>query len=141
MAARGLQGLRARRYCRALDRYLEHGVIRFTAMREQAKDQLIRDWAAHVATQPEKGSLILAHTRADVAELNQCGRSVLKQRGELGPEVKVETRREVTREDGTPAIERGERPFAPGDRVTFSVERSRPRGEERESWNRALGQH
>jgi ATP-dependent exoDNAse (exonuclease V) alpha subunit len=54
-----------------------------------------------------------------VADLNQRARSILKRRGELGPEVKVETLREVTRDDGSVAVERGERVFAPGDRVMF----------------------
>jgi Ti-type conjugative transfer relaxase TraA len=103
----------------ALASYQEHGAIRFTATREQAKDRLIGDWAHQRDSQPEKRSLILAHTRADVAELNQRARAVLKQRGELGPEVKVETWREVTRDDGSLAIERGERVFAAGDRVMF----------------------
>ncbi|HEY2483653.1 MAG TPA: Ti-type conjugative transfer relaxase TraA, partial [Candidatus Binataceae bacterium] len=103
----------------ALVSYQEHGAIRFTATREQAKDRLIGDWAHQRDSQPEKRSLILAHTRADVAELNQRARAVLKQRGELEPEVKVETSREVTRDDGSLAIERGERVFAAGDRVMF----------------------
>jgi hypothetical protein len=51
--------------------------------------------------------------------LNQRARAILKRRGELGPEVKVETWREVTRDDGSLATERGERVFAPGDRVMF----------------------
>jgi ATP-dependent exoDNAse (exonuclease V) alpha subunit len=54
-----------------------------------------------------------------VADLNQRARTILKRRGELGPEVKVETLREVTRDDGSVAVERGERVFAPGDRVMF----------------------
>jgi Ti-type conjugative transfer relaxase TraA len=101
----------------ALDRYHERGAIRFVAGREQAKDQLIRDWAEQLTSQPGKSSLILAHTRADVAELNQRARSVLKQRGKLGPEVRVETWREISREDGSIGIERGAAVFAPGDRV------------------------
>jgi Ti-type conjugative transfer relaxase TraA len=103
----------------ALNRYYQHGAIRFAATREQVKDQLIQDWAAHGATRPEKSSLILAHTRADVEKLNQRARSVLKDRRELRSEVKVETWREVTCDDGSTAIESGERSFAPGDRVMF----------------------
>jgi Ti-type conjugative transfer relaxase TraA len=103
----------------AFESYQEHGAIRFTATRAQAKDRLIGDWADQRDSQPEKSSLILAHTRADVTDLNQRAREVLKQRGELGPEVKVETWREVTRDDGSLTIQRGERVFAPGDRVKF----------------------
>jgi len=103
----------------ALDRYQEHGAIRFAASRERAKGDLIRDWSDQRAAQPEKISLILAHTQADVGELNQRARGALKRLGGLGPEVRVETWREVTRDDGSVAIECGDRLFAPGDRVMF----------------------
>jgi Ti-type conjugative transfer relaxase TraA len=103
----------------ALASYQEHGAIRFSENREQAKGRLIGDWAAQRARAPEKSSLILAHTRADVAELNQQARSVLKQGGQLGPEVKIETWREVAREDCSLAVERADRLFAPGDPVMF----------------------
>ena len=103
----------------ALASYREHGAMRFAATREQAKDRLIGEWAEQRGSQPEKSSLILAHTRADVMDLNQRARAVLKKRGELGHEINVETWREVTRDDGSLAVERGERVFAPGDRVMF----------------------
>ena len=103
----------------ALARYQEHGAIRFAATREQVKDRLIGDWADERDSQPEKSSLILAHTRADVTELNRRARAALKRRGQLGPEVKVETLREAMRDDGSLAIEHWERDFAPGDRVMF----------------------
>jgi len=104
---------------KALDRYHQNGAIRFAATREQAKDQLLRDWSQHRGRYPEKDHLILAHTRADVAELNHGAREALKERGELGSDVRVETRRELARDDGAVAIERGERNFAAGDRVMF----------------------
>ena len=103
----------------ALASYQEHSAIRFTTTREQAKDRLIGDWADLRDSQPEKSSLILAPTRADVTELNRRARAVLKQRGELKHEVKVETLREVKRDDGSLTVERGERLFATGDRVMF----------------------
>jgi ATP-dependent exoDNAse (exonuclease V) alpha subunit len=87
--------------------------------REQATDRLIGDWADQRDSHPEKSSLIFAHTRADVRELNQRARAVLKQRGELGSDVKVQTWREVTGDDGSLASDRGERAFAHGDRVMF----------------------
>jgi Ti-type conjugative transfer relaxase TraA len=103
----------------ALDRYREHGAIRFAGTREQAKDQLIRDWSEHRATHREKSHLILAHTRAEVAELNRRAHEVLKERGELGSDLKVETWRELIRDDGGVGVERGARNLAPGDRVMF----------------------
>ena len=88
--------------------------------RERAKDELIRAWGDDRAAQgAEKASLILAHTRADVRELNQQAREILKQRGELGPELKIEVERELMAPDGTLTHERGERSFAPGERVMF----------------------
>jgi Ti-type conjugative transfer relaxase TraA len=103
----------------ALERYHRHGAIRFAVTRDQAKAQLIREWSKQRAADPEKSTLILAHSRADVAELNQRARSVLKERGDLGGDVKVETWREVTHEDGSTGIARGQRLFATGDRMMF----------------------
>jgi Ti-type conjugative transfer relaxase TraA len=104
---------------RALGRYHERGAIRFAATRANAKDQLIRDWAELRGERSEKSNLVLAHTRADVADLNQRARTILKRRGELEREVKVQTSRQVAREDGSIALEVSERVFAPGDRVMF----------------------
>ena len=67
----------------------------------------------------EKASLILAHTRANVRELNLQARSILRERGQLGQEVRVEVARELAADDGTISIERGERHFAPSERVMF----------------------
>ena len=52
-------------------------------------------------------------------ELNLQARSILRERGELGQEVRVEVARELAADDGTISIERGERYFAPGERVMF----------------------
>ena len=105
---------------RAFNRYQAHHAIHFGETRGNAKDDLIKDWteyrAAHGA---EKASLILAHTRADVRELNLQTRGILKERGELGKEARVEVVRELAAEDGTISIERGERYFAQSDRVMF----------------------
>ena len=105
---------------RAFDRYQEHGAIHFAENRSRAKEELIKSWSKYRAAQgAEKASLILAHTRADVRELNLQARSILRERGELGQEVRVEVARELAADDGTISIERGERHFAPGERVMF----------------------
>ncbi len=104
---------------RAFDRYQQHGAIHFAENRSEAKEELISAWAKYRAAAPEKAALILAHTRADVRELNLNARAILKERGALGPEVRVEVARELQADDGTIAIERGERLFAQGDRVMF----------------------
>ncbi len=105
---------------RAFDRYHQHGAIHFGESRSKAKGDLIREWSDYRAAQgAEKTSLILAHTRADVRELNLSARAILRERGELGREVKVEVARELLAPDGSISIERGERHFAPGERVMF----------------------
>ena len=105
---------------RALELYHDHDAIHFVEDRGRAKEELIRSWgddrAAHGA---EKASLILAHTRADVRELNQRAREILRERGELGREITVEVERELMAPDGTLTIERSERDFAGGERVMF----------------------
>jgi Ti-type conjugative transfer relaxase TraA len=105
---------------RAFNRYQAHHAIHFGETRGNAKEDLIKDWSEHRAAQgAEKASLILAHTRADVRELNLQARAILKERGELGKEARVEVGRELAADDGTISIERGERYFAQGDRVMF----------------------
>jgi ATP-dependent exoDNAse (exonuclease V) alpha subunit len=59
----------------------------------------------------ENLSLMLAHTRADVHELNTRARTILRQRGKLGTETKVGVVREVMEPDGSITVERGERRF------------------------------
>jgi Ti-type conjugative transfer relaxase TraA len=105
---------------RAFNRYQAHGAIHFAEDRKQAKEDLIKGWAKYRATHgAEKATLILAHTRADVRELNLQARTILKERGELGQDVKVEVARELSADDGSISIERGERYIAAGERVMF----------------------
>ena len=47
-------------------------------------------------------------------ELNLQARGILRERGELGKESRVEVARELAADDGTISIERGERYFAQG---------------------------
>jgi len=90
----------------ALDRYADAGMVRGHATREEAKAALVEGWAAERNAAPDKSQVILAHTRADVAELNQLARSTLREGGELGRDQAVQTGR-------------GERAFAAGDRLMF----------------------
>lgn len=106
---------------RALELYHEHDAIHFAPSRERAKDDLIRSWGED-RTAPEgaeKAALILAHTRADVRDLNERARDVLKERRELGPELTVGVEREIMALDGSLTRERGERSFAMGERIMF----------------------
>ena len=101
---------------RALERYQAHGAVEFATTRSEAKDRLIQEWAKHLAAEPDGSMLILAHTRADVRDLNNRARQVLMERGGLGSDFSIMVSREVTQADGTVAVERSERILARGDR-------------------------
>src|SRR5229473_3247856 len=103
----------------ALERYQVHGAVELAATRSEAKDRLIRQWAKHLAAEPDGTALILAHTRADVRDLNDRARQVLKERGGLGNDFSVVVSREVMHSDGTVAVESSQQFLAHGDRVMF----------------------
>ncbi|MDO8324253.1 MAG: Ti-type conjugative transfer relaxase TraA, partial [Phenylobacterium sp.] len=95
----------------ALDRYEAAGMVCGHGTREAARGALVEGWDIVRQARPEASQLMLAHTRADVAELNQLARRRLRETGDqhvgaLGPDHLVQT-------------ERGERFFAAGDRVMF----------------------
>ena len=90
----------------ALDAYRAHGMVSVSASRDEARQRLMEGWANERGRLPEKSRLILAHTNDDVQVLNRLARARLKEAGELGDDVSVQT-------------ERGRRPFATGDRVMF----------------------
>ncbi len=90
----------------ALDRYEAAGMVRGHDTREAARSALVDGWDALRQGRPEASQVMLAHTRADVAELNQLARGRMRDAGALGADQVVQT-------------ERGERAFAPGDRVMF----------------------
>jgi hypothetical protein len=90
----------------ALGRYERAGMVQGHGTREEARAALVDGWAAERAAAPERSQVILAYTRADVAELNGLARDRLRQAGELGPDQVVQT-------------ERGARAMASGDRLMF----------------------
>jgi len=90
----------------ALDRYEAAGMVHAHDTREAARSALVDGWDAVRQARPEASQVMLAHTRADVAELNQLARARMGAAGELGPEQLLQT-------------ERGPKAFAPGDRVMF----------------------
>jgi Ti-type conjugative transfer relaxase TraA len=104
---------------RALERYQTHGAVEFAATRSDAKQRLIQEWAKHLAAEPDRSTLILAHTRADVRDLNDRAREVLKKHGQLGNDVPVAISRELMQSEGIVVIEHSERILARGDRVMF----------------------
>jgi Ti-type conjugative transfer relaxase TraA len=90
----------------ALDRYEAAGMVSPHETREAARSALVDGWDAVRQARPEASQVMLAHTRADVAELNQLARGRMRDAGALGEDQVIQT-------------ERGERTLAPGDRVMF----------------------
>jgi len=90
----------------ALGRYTAAGMVQGAETREAACTALVAGWDAERRMAPAQSRVILAYTRADVAELNRLARERLATAGELGPEQVVQT-------------ERGERAMAAGDRLMF----------------------
>ena len=90
----------------ALGRYTAAGMVQGAETREEARAALVAGWDAERRMAPAQSRVILAYTRADVAELNRLARERLAAAGELGPEQVVQT-------------ERGERAMAAGDRLMF----------------------
>ena len=94
---------------KALEIYHNHGHIRELPTREEAKEQLLKEWADHQAEHKHNHgtSLMMAYTNRDVGELNQGARQYRKLHGEL-------------RGAGyTFMTEKGERTFSTGDRIIF----------------------
>jgi hypothetical protein len=81
-------------------------MVRGHETREAARSALVDGWDAVRQARPEASQVMLAHTRADVAELNQLARGRMRNAGALGEDQVIQT-------------ERGERTFAAGDRVMF----------------------
>ena len=94
----------------ALGVYREADMVRFAPDREAARAALIAAWKPDYLGRKPDGrateTLILAQTNADVLALNAMARSVLQADGMLADEARFVTAR-------------GERMFAPGDRVLF----------------------
>ncbi len=90
----------------ALDAYRAHGMVHAAVTREEARGALIAGWEGARRQSPETSRLILTHTNDDVRALNRLARARLKEAGELGTDVAVQT-------------ERGGRLFAAGERVMF----------------------
>ena len=90
----------------ALVRYDGAGSIIAHETREAAKAALVAAWAEGRRSNPDARQLLLAHTRADVADLNLLARRQMKASGALGEDHPIETTR-------------GVRAFAVGDQVVF----------------------
>ena len=82
----------------ALAAYAAHGRITHTRDRCEALDRLVADWQA--SSDPD-GTVMIAHYRRDVAELNARARSAMRALGRLGDS----------------ELDAGETSFATGDRI------------------------
>lgn len=90
----------------AIERYDAAGAVHRHDTRDDARRALVVDWMADRERDPAASQMLLAYTRADVAELSRLARETLREAGRLGPNQAVETTG-------------GERAFAVGDRVMF----------------------
>lgn len=94
------------RTAQAIEAYEAAGMVQGHATREDAALALVEGWAKVRHEQPGLSQVMLAHTRADVAQLNELAREQLTEAGVLGVGQAV-------------ATDRGVRTFAQGDRVMF----------------------
>lgn len=84
--------------------YSERGHVRLLDSREESKQAIARDYVAD--NRDGSSALILAHTNADVEDINKLVRSERQRLGQIDQGERYKT-------------ERGERQFAAGDRVVF----------------------
>jgi Ti-type conjugative transfer relaxase TraA len=90
----------------ALSAYEDRGHVHAAETREQSRTHLIERWDRDRAAAPAASRIILTHTNDEVQALNQAARQRLRIAGQLGEDVVVHA-------------ERGDRTFAPGDRIMF----------------------
>lgn len=90
----------------ALGRCERAGGVQGHGSQEEARAAVVTGWAAGRHRSPHESRIMLAHTRADVAELNRLARDAMRGAGALGTEHQVQT-------------EAGPRAMAAGDRVMF----------------------
>ena len=86
--------------------YEQAGHVHVAASREAAREALVGQWDRDRQRNPEASRIILTHTNDEVGELNQAARGKMREAGVLGEDIALK-------------VERGERAFAPGDRVMF----------------------
>lgn len=98
--------LATERTAEAISAYSRHDRVHFADTREAARADLIDRWARDRSEAPGASRIILTHTNDEVHKLNTSARDRLRANGELDEDVMIST-------------ERGQREFAPGDRVMF----------------------
>jgi len=97
----------------ALDMLDAKGRLKLAPTRDDALEELISAWSADKTALDQK--IILAATRAEVAELNARARAVLVSNGTIDDSRGTDV--EIKRRDGSTDMRR----FAPGDRIVFTM--------------------
>lgn len=90
----------------ALQAYTQAGMVIESETRQAAREALIDRWDRDRLMHPDRSGMIFTHTNEECDELSGLARDRLKQHGMLIQEAAVQT-------------PRGERLFAPGDRLMF----------------------
>ena len=90
----------------AIGAYADREMVFAADMREAARGELIERWDRDRQERPGDTRIILTHTNDEVRELNDAARDRMRAAGDL-------------REDVGLKVERGDRTFAPGDRIMF----------------------
>ena len=105
--------IRAGKVREALARYAEAGMIEIVPTREDAIRKTVEAWGKAFDPAIPERSLLTAHRRADVREMNRLARESMKDKGALGD---ISARVRITDREGGP---RDELTFAVGDRIVF----------------------
>jgi Ti-type conjugative transfer relaxase TraA len=100
------KGLATGRTAEAISAYREAGMVEQAITDEDARNLLVQRWHEGRNANPDASRIMLAHTNANVRALNEAARATLRQDGDLGPDIPVETNL-------------GTRMFAEGDRLLF----------------------
>src|SRR5271165_7129596 len=95
------------RFDAAVASFDRHGAVTWSADQEASRAALVAKWTADSAVDPCASRFVFAYTNADVDRLNAELRRVRRERGELGRDVRLETKH-------------GAASIAVGDRVQFT---------------------
>ena len=90
----------------ALKSFAERGLLTWNSDRQASAERVVGDWAKSRSEEPTASQLMLAGTRAEVAQLNELARQSRLSAGELSKGLAV-------------ATSQGGREFSAGDRLLF----------------------
>ncbi len=102
------QDLAEGRFTQAVRAFDRHGAVTWTADDAANLAVLVKRWQADTVADPQATRFVFAYTNAEVDALNTGLRGVLRARGALGPDVRLDT-------------QHGAASFAVGDRVQFTT--------------------